>query len=608
MRDTFKKLSRKDYQITRVIFCVSLCLTLFLNGCMIPKQPEIYYGQINVPQKQELRWSNGGLPKIFDPTFAAVPPDTDAVRAIYEGLTDFDPVTLKPVPAVAFKWQSSVDGREWIFYLRQNALWSNGDTVTANDFVHSWQRVLDNREKSPHAKLMANIVGAFDLKEEKVPTKLPDPFKTPPPIYQTQQTEESKDEKTLAKANKFSVEAVNDFELRVRLIHPDPDFPSLVTHPVFRPIHQSLLKTNTPISSDDVVTNGAFELTKNGQDGVLIERAKNYWDAKAVNLNKVLFVPGNDIESNLTAYKNGEVDAVTNARFEPLGLKLLEPYKDFRKVPYGAVTFYRFNTTRKPFDDIRVREALAIALDRERINTDTLDGASKPADSFLPYQGANSSSKRGNAPKKLELNIERAKELLEEAGFPLGVGFPKIKLLVNRNDQQKQVANAVSEMWKRELNIETEIIIKPWDEYEKAIISGDYDIVRRGMVMQTADETSNMLAMFEPLSNSPITQEENDKTLSNSPSKQNINPNSKEPNNNGQVKQNSLNLILSEQQALKELPAIPIYFSNSYSLVKPYILGFDSNLLDAPSLKQVRIKTDWKAEIKPTPTNQKTTQ
>jgi ABC-type oligopeptide transport system substrate-binding subunit len=594
MKFDCRKNQNKEFSL-RAFLCLFVAVALFLSGCITPKQPETYYGQNIVPQKQEFRWSDGGLPKIFDPTFAAVPPDTDAVRAMYEGLTDYDPKTLKPIPAVATKWESSVDGREWTFYLRNNARWSNGDAVTAKDFVQSWQRVLNNREIAPHSRLMANIVGAFDKEHPIETAPVPDPFKTPEPIVQTQPQTQAED----VASKKIAVEAVNDFELKVKLINPDTNFPSLVAHPVFRPIHKSFTETNAPISSDKVVTNGAFELRKNGTDGVVIEKAKNYWDTDTVNLERVLFVPMQDLESALNAYRAGEVDAVTNARFEPLGLKLLEPYKDFRKATFGALTYYRFNTSHKPFDDVRVREALTICLDRERINEDTLDGASKPANNFLPFEGSPSMSKRGETTKKIELNVERAKQLLAEAGFANGAGFPKIKLLVNRNDQQKRVAQAVQEMWKRALNVETEIVIKSWDEYEQAIKDGDYDIVRRGMVMQTIDETANMLAMFEPLVTNPTEQ-----TPSPTPTTTNESVPAKTPEQIANQANAQNTFILTEEQALKELPAIPIYFSSSYSLVKPYIEGFDTNILDAPSLKQVKIKTDWKDESKTNPTSQ----
>src|SRR5205085_6680999 len=148
----------------RVWLSLVVVCSLVLGGCFNGGDGgEQFYGKVVVPGAQEFRWSDGGLPKVFDPARAAAPPDTDAVRALFEGLTDYEPGTLRPVPAVASRWESSDDGGVWIFHLRPEARWSNGDPVTAQDFVRSWQRTLHLGERAPHAKLLANIEGAQTL-------------------------------------------------------------------------------------------------------------------------------------------------------------------------------------------------------------------------------------------------------------------------------------------------------------------------------------------------------------------------------------------------------------------------------------------------------------
>ncbi|HEU5130951.1 MAG TPA: ABC transporter substrate-binding protein, partial [Pyrinomonadaceae bacterium] len=137
---------------------LAFCLTH--TSCFNTSEPSTYYGKVVTPKTQEFRWSNGGLPQTFDPAFAAAPPDTDAVRALFEGLTDYDPKTLGPVPAVATRWESSNDSRVWTFYLRDNARWSNGEKVTAQDFVRSWERTLKIGPLAPHTELLSNIEGA----------------------------------------------------------------------------------------------------------------------------------------------------------------------------------------------------------------------------------------------------------------------------------------------------------------------------------------------------------------------------------------------------------------------------------------------------------------
>ena len=582
-----------------------IVLMSLTGGCFLDHEAEQYYGRTIAPRAQEFRWSDGGLPQVFDPALAAVPPDTDAVRAIYEGLTEYDPKTLAPVPGVAARWESSADSREWIFHLRRDARWSNNEPVTAHDFARSWKRTVQMGERAPHAKLLRNIQGVTPPAEVNPPPAAP----APPQPEQAQNSRDSgkreepkKETKPEApKPQPFGAEAVDDYTLRVRLQRSDPGFPALVSHPVFRPVYK-LDGPSTDSGAGAVnsrsISNGAFQLAKSEDDGVVLERAKNYWDAQAVSLQRVQFVPAKDAEAALAAYYAGEVDAVTNAGFEPLALKLLAPYKDFRRATYGALTYYSFNTSRPPFDDLRVREALTIAIDRDRISEGQLGGATEPAKKFLPAQTARTAEGSHAQVPLIERDVERARKLMAEAGYPTEEGkFPKVRLLVNRNAQQRQIAETIAAMWRSALNVETEIVLKDWEEYEIAFRAGDYDVARRSYVMQTADDFSTLREMFEPEA-SPV-------ELTPQTTEQPMEKKAEDGKNGvGEVKKEGVEKqappitpaplpILSEAQALRELPAMPIYFASSYALVKPYVVGFDANLLDAPSLKHVRIDTSW---------------
>lgn len=527
-------------------FCaLLLVLCLTHSGCFGGEEPSPYYGAVNPPRLQELRWSDGGLPQTFDPAFAAAAPDTDAVRALFEGLTDYDPKTLAPVPAVATRWESTSDGRVWTFYLRDNARWSNGERVTAGDFVRSWERTLKIGPLAPHTELLSNIEGAAangaaaagetneqstaQASEQRSPESPPEATSEPP---------------------RFGARAISENVLQVTLEHGDHTFPSLVAHPVFRPVKVEAADQTQRIESHELISNGAFQLSATERDRVRLERAKNYWDGASVTLDRVTFVNTANAEDALAAYRAGEVDAVTNAPFEPLALKLLTPYKDFRRSAFGALTYYSFNTAHEPFDDVRVREALALAIDRERVSRDDLGGATAAAGKFLPEAMSEEKPVVDEA-ELLTHDVNKARALLAEAGYPNGEGFPVIRLLINRNEQQRIVAQSIREMWRSALNLETEIVIKSWEDYEALIHAGDYDVVRRGTVMQTTSELTNLRMMFDR--NAPE----------------------------------------SETEALKELKAIPIYFAMSYSVVKPYVSGFDVNVLDAPNLKQTRINTNW---------------
>ena len=562
-------------------------LLLFLSishpGCFTGEHMDAYYGRVVVPNSQDFRWIDGGLPQTFDPAFAAAPPDTDVIRAIFEGLTDYEPRTLTPVPAVATRWESSNGGRMWTFYLREDARWSNGDPVTANDFVRSWKRTVKIGELAPHTELLSNIEGAnaaTSISPAQPPGQTSDETER-----KTQNPPKSRPEQ------KFGAEAIAAHVLRVHLQRPDMNFPALVAHPVFRPVKMKEGEVVTKIGPAELVSNGAFLLSKTEPDRVLLKRADNYWGKSEVTLERVEFIGANDAEAALAAYHAGEVDAVTNAAFEPLALKLLAPYQDFRRATYGALTYYSFNTSHPPFDDVRVREALAIAIDRERISEDEMGGATEPAKKFLPDLLADSMKPVVDKSELLEKDSKRAKELFAEAGFPEGKGFPRIRLLVNRNEQQRVVAQSIAAMWRSALNIETEIVVRNWDDYEAAVRAGDYDVVRRGIVMQTTDELTNLRMLFQPeleMPASPAQTRQQSNVKSANASANNADTVASE------TRVSTFQPIETERQALNELKAMPIYFASSYALVKPYVAGFDTNVLDAPSLKKVRINANWR--------------
>ncbi len=605
---------------------------LFSGACneLEKPKPEPFYAETAPPQKKEFRWSNGKTPKSFDPALASAAPEIDVIRALFEGLTETDAKTLKTIPAVAAEWTSSEDFKIWTFKLRRDAKWSNGKPVTAADFARSWKRLAEMGEKVSHWNLLRNIVGMpvkpesaepvlkdagsimNQLSSEKTPllqnplnsNRTAEPPKaTEPENKVISETEPKLKPKTEAKPEiKFGVEAVNDYVLKVLLIKPDKDFPSLVAHPIFRPIYGDGKEFETEKLNAGIVTNGAFRIASIGRDGITLDRSAHYWNSGEVEIERVRFVPTENAETALEAYRAGEIDALTNVNFEPLALKLLAPYDDFRRTTHSALNFYEFNRKNAPFNDRSVRQALAIAIERERLTEGDTEGATEPALGFLPVANGEVA--------KLVQDTEKAKQLLAESGFPNGENFPSVRLLVNRNDIQQKIARSVAKMWKRNLNIETQIIVKDADELETIRKAGDFDIVRRGVVLPTIDETANMLTLFEP-KKKIIKQTENSRSISEDKTTENSNESATETEKNENPKTSANEkltgenlttevfetedgaLFLTEAEAIIEFPAIPLYFPTSYSLVKPYIQGFEMNTLDAPSLKNVKIDNDW---------------
>ncbi|MCB1024638.1 MAG: peptide ABC transporter substrate-binding protein [Acidobacteria bacterium] len=648
---------QKGLNFARAVIFLGLAVSFafILAACGELEKPiaEEFYSETKPPRSKEFRWTNGQLPKTIDPAKVSAPPETDFVRALYEGLTETDPKTLEAVPGVAAEWSSSEDDRVWTFKLRRNAKWSNGKTVTAADFVESWQRLAGMGDEVRHHELLKNIVGmraAVKKNEKEDPeTKVsgdaekksetpaaknvddsndraPRPVGTPPKLKipgvageklpeanETARAEKAELIKEIRK--KLGVEAIGEFELKVSLIQPDKEFPKLAAHPVFRPVYENGKEfEKTPVSTE-IITNGAFSLDSVAEDGISLVRSENYWNKQTVKLERVRFVPTNDADSALLAYREGKVDAVTNAEFEPLALKLLTPFYDFRRVTHSALNFYEFNRQKAPFNDRRVREALAISIERDKLTADEMDGATTPAHKYLPFE---EKSEQAN----LKYDPEKARDLLEKAGFANGRDFPAVRLVVNRNNVQQRIAKLVAKMWKDELNIETEIIVKEPNEMEDVKRDGDFDVLRSGVVLPTTDETANMLAIFKPgklekagtekkvsddaaapkkdpgileAAKNPITEPVKERAEQRIPPPPPLpDPDKNSPKAGELVIDVGADVyILTEEDALIEVPGIPLYFPTSYSLVKPYVSGFEMNSLDAPSLRDVEIDVNW---------------
>jgi len=561
---------------------------LLFSACTQLRQPEPapYFAETAAPPKQELRWSNGKAPKSLDPAKASAAPETDIARALYEGLTDLNPKTLDAIPAAAEKWEASEDQRIWKFHLRGDAVWSNGKKLRAQDFVRSWKRLLELGDETAHKELLANIRGLEKKGASAPDPKAPDfiPTLTPNPVNansaNTQMPAASPTNSPDAAAE--GVVAESETILRVELVHPDKDFPKLVSHPIFRPVFEG--EKEDPKQA--TVTNGPFRLSSLNADGVVLDRSETYWDRESVKLERVSFVAAATPEKALEAYRTGKIDAVSNAEFSPAALKLLEPFDDFRRTTYNALNFYEINIEKAPFSDRRVRQALAMAIEREKLTEGELQGTTRPADRFLPA-GSGSDT-------RLSSDLSRARSLLEDIGYPDGEGFPVIRLLVNRNDTQQRIARSVAQMWKQNLGIETEIVVKETAELDAARTLGDYDVIRRGVVLPTADETANLLSIFGPRVTVPASGPAGtpDPGIEFRRGNSNSGPSAEdaEPTESSVA----AGPIVTENDALYELRAIPLYFPTSYSLVKPYVKGFDANALDAPSLKTVEIDPNWR--------------
>lgn len=594
-----------------------LCSFLLATSCSHIERPAVkpYLAETAAPKLQEIRWSNGRAPKHLDPALAAASPETDIVRAMYEGLTEIDPRTLDAIPGVAESWTANDDHRVWTFVIRSNAKWSNGRRINSADFVRSFKRLAAVGVRGAHRGLLSNIVGFSDMDAAKLPEapeidKIMSTGQLTPvePNLQFQKpttgTAQIPAPEIAAPSSpmtsklpdvSFGVVAKDADTLEVRLRRPDANLPKLLANPIFMPIYGDGKGLDDSKPNVETVTNGPFKLVKAADGRLELERSETYWDSISVKLDRLVFVEQQNPDQAFDAYKKGQIDIVTNSDFEPLALKLMTPFKDFRRTTHGALNFYQVNTAVPPFNDRRVREALALAIEREQIVDAELRGSAEPANRFLPLGKTTEPS--------LSFNAERAKQLLELAGFPNGSGFPTIRLVVNRNDLQQRVARAVAKTWKQYLNVETDLLIKDNAEIAAIRKSGEYDLIRRGVVLPSADETMSLAAILG-YDKMVIPQPSVERTpldiVSPESVLQRTGPNSADPKDTvpdsmltAQPESSPAEKLFSEDDALYDMRAIPIYFPTSYSLVKPYVLGFETNGLDAPLLKAIAIDTEW---------------
>ncbi|CAN5316062.1 hypothetical protein BH20ACI2_BH20ACI2_14500 [soil metagenome] len=613
-------------RITRRLSLTALGLFYLLAaGCNQIERPNIepFYAVSVPPRIQELRWTNGKSPSSYDPARAASSPETDLIRATYEGLTELDSKTLKPIPAVAVSWRSTEDLRTWTFHLRREAKWSNGEPVTAQDFVRSWKRLLELGEQTANNHLFQNIVGmdTWDSPKDRRGGETLDFLRSPPPDNETSPSTSAPDNRELPRSQpaimptpsrlvletvlpvedkgdlkdldkKFGVTAVEDYVLRVTLSIPDKDFPKLVANPIFSPVFGDGVNFEASPKDPEAPTNGPFRIIRSEQGSITLGRSESYWNKDSIRLTQVRLVAAATAEAALDAYRKGEVDVVTNAPFEPVAIKLLTPFEDFRRTPHNAVNFYEVNTDRHPFSDRRIRQALAFSIDREKLTYGDLQGTTQPASSYSPL--------RQKRTDNYAFDIKKATDLLEKAGYPGGNGFPPIRLVINRNDVQQRVAASIARMWKQTLNLDAVIIVKEASEMDEVRRTGDFDLLRRGVVLPTNDELVNLAAVRGTGRKGLAAAKKEPALVSGRPL-----PTATQ--SELEIGSESLPAVPTADddivdipeipdgtdEALFEMTAIPLYFPTSYSLIKPYIRGFELNGLDAPSLKEVSIDIDW---------------
>jgi oligopeptide transport system substrate-binding protein len=447
--------------LTRFLSIVLIWLLATLAGCR------------RAMDRADLVFINGAEPELLDPVFSTAQATGRVLYALLEGLTAFDQFG-KPQPAVAERWDISPDGRVYTFHLRKNALWSNGDAVTAHDFVYSWRRTLAPESAAEYAYQLHYLLGARAFNEGK-----------------------SKD------FSEVGVKALDDYKLEVTLEHPTPFFLDLCAFATLLPVHRATVEKHGDWSSNPVhhVGNGAFTL---GEwrlfDRVRLVKNPRYWNAAAVKLASIDVLPAQRPNTAFNFFATGVADLMMDKGLAPTSLLAeLKKRPDFHAAPFLGNYFVRFNCKRGPFQETRVRRAFSLAIDRQLLTQKITRAGEVPAWSFVPpgagddYQPPepdDAGRKQGKP------NHEKARQLLAEAGFPGGKDFPIFYYLYRADsDLDQDIAVELQAMFKEVLGVTMLLARQEWTVYLNSQSQLDYDLCRSSWVGDYNDPNT-FLDMF----------------------------------------------------------------------------------------------------------------
>ncbi|CAA0116652.1 Periplasmic oligopeptide-binding protein [Halioglobus japonicus] len=538
---------------SRFLLSVITALSLFACGS----------GESNVVQGNRegiLHVGNGTEPQGLDPHVVTGIPESNIVKALFEGLAVKNPQTLESEPGVAQSWDISEDGLTITFHLNPEAKWSNGDPMTAEDYVWSWQRALNPTMGNQYAYMLYPVENAEAFATGKL-----DDFA------------------------QVGVKALDPHTLQVTLNTPTPYFIQLMDHhsayAVHRPTIEKFGKATdrfTPWTRvENIVGNGPFRLKEwKLNRRIIVEKSNTYWDRDRVSLNGIEFYPVENIASEERMFRVGQLHYTNSIPLDKIPVYREMDNSPYVNAPYLGTYFYLLNTNKPPLDDVRVRQALSLAVNRKLLNDSVLHGTNFPAYGITPpgtlgYQ----------PPKVFEYDVARARQLLAEAGYPNGEGWPGLELIYNTSESHLKVAVALQQMWKDALNIDVTLANQEWKVYLDSVDQMDFQMARRGWIGDYVDP-NNFLDLFlcnggnnntgfcDPVYDDLITQQA---------------PRAKTREERYAI------FAAAETRLMEQMPIIPIYTYTSNHLIHPSVQGMPSNLMDYVNYKYVELVGDTQA-------------
>jgi oligopeptide transport system substrate-binding protein len=518
---------------------LALSLVVGVAACSKPEGPG---GEPLKPGVQVLKRGNGAEPMTLDPHRASGAPSLNILRDLFEGLVGTAPDGT-PVPGVAERWDTSSDGLTWRFELRENARWSNGEPVTAGDFVAGLRRALDPETESAAAGLLAPILNARGVMTRRLAPE------------------------------ELGVEAPDAHSLVIRLTAPTPWLLELLTHPVSSPLYRPGLEQHGEEFAQPgrLVSNGPFHLSEwQPHAQVTLARNHNYWDRRNVAIDKVVYYAIADQSVELERYKAGELHWTSDVPHHLLGWVRRRLGDELTITPRTAVIWLGLNVTKAPFDgDLGLRRALAMTIDRELIVRSVTGAGEMPAYSWVPQMAGYPVQVPSWAELASRQRVEEARRLYAAAGYSAQRPL-QLELLYPGGLNNRRLAIAVAAMWRETLGVQTTLREEPFAEFlESRADLGTTMVFRSGWAADYRDVFS-FAGLFDSETGASDTGWRNveyDELLQASMQARN-------PRRRLALLADAERLLLAEQ------PIIPLYFDVRRRLVKPEVRGWVPNAMD----------------------------
>ncbi|MDP6198159.1 MAG: peptide ABC transporter substrate-binding protein [Porticoccaceae bacterium] len=535
-----------------ILLALVLLCVLVLTGCGSTEN--------NVTQGNRtgtLHWGNGTEPQSLDPHIATGVPEHKIISALMEGLVLKDRETLEPKPGVAESWEISDDGLVYTFHLRNNARWSNGDPHNAHDYVWSWWRALQPALGNLYAYMYFSIDNAKEYYEGEI-----------------------------SDFEKVGVKALDDLTLQVTLKNPTPYFLQLLDHYSLYPVHRATVEKFGTADQrgtrwtyeGNLVGNGAFQLRDwKINRRVVVERNPYYWNADKVRLNNIVYYPTENAVTEERMFRAGQLHYSGTVPADKIAAYQDNNDPALRINPYLGIYFYRINVRVPQLQDKRVRRALGMTIDRNQITQRILKAGQIPAYAMTPP------GTMGYYPQSdLRFDPAAARQLLADAGYPNGEGFPTTEILYNTSEGHRKIAVAIQQMWKKHLNIDVTLLNQEWKVYLNSEAIGDYEISRAGWIGDYVDP-NNFLDMF-------LCNGGNNRTGWCNPEYDQL-----ILTDAAEAKTHAERLAIftqAEKMLLADMPVIPIYIYTSNNLVDPSVKNFDGNILNQASFSEIYLEAD----------------